>query len=241
MTLAGISRGQPLYRRIKDVLRARIQAGTWAEGTEVPSEHRLVAEFAVSRMTVHKALRELAAEGLLTRIQGVGTFVAEALGGSEIVQLGQIDDEIAARGHRHTAQVLCLQRDIPPDDIARQFRLPCASPLFHVVILHREDGTPLQHEDRWVNPDAAPDCLDQDFTRTTATAYLLARESRPVVEHVVEAVLAAPEVAALLDIAAAEPCLRLIRRTWAAGRVVTVAALTHPGRRYRLGTRFQAP
>lgn len=231
---------QPLYRRVKAMLLARIRSGEWAEGAEVPSENRLVVELGVSRMTVHKALRELAEEGLLTRLQGVGTFVAESLPGMEIVHLGQIADEIAARGGTHSARVLRLVRAYPPPEIMRQFHLVAGTDLFHSVILHCENGVPLQHEDRWVNPLSAPDYLAQDFAHLTTTRYLLQREPNPSVEHLVEAVRPVADVAALLGIAADEPCLRLLRRTWASGRVVTVAALTHPGTRFRLGTRFQA-
>ena len=57
-------------------------------------------------------------------------------------------------------------------------------------------------------------------------------------EHEVQAVLPAPEVGDLLGIDAGKPCLRLERRTWSRGRVVTYAVFTYPGSRYSLGARY---
>ncbi len=66
----------PLYRKIKTIIKQRIVAGEWPPEDRIPSEHDLVTALGVSRMTVHRALRELTAEGYLIRVQGVGTFVS---------------------------------------------------------------------------------------------------------------------------------------------------------------------
>ena len=67
----------PAYEQDKVFIRAHIRAGSWKPRHPVPSEAALMAQFGISRMTVNRALRELAAEGLVTRIQGSGTRVAE--------------------------------------------------------------------------------------------------------------------------------------------------------------------
>ena len=66
----------PPYARVKQHLKQGLAAGRWPPGALMPSEAELVAEFGVSRMTVNRALRELQAEGLVERSQGVGTFAA---------------------------------------------------------------------------------------------------------------------------------------------------------------------
>src|SRR3546814_5532261 len=66
----------PLYQQVKDYIVTRILGGDWPEGNRVPSENELTRELSVSRMTVHRALRELTTEGWLERVQGAGTFVA---------------------------------------------------------------------------------------------------------------------------------------------------------------------
>src|SRR5262245_52624235 len=65
------------YARVKHFLKSELARGRWPPGTLMPSEAELVARFRVSRMTVNKALRELQAEGLVERQQGIGTFAAQ--------------------------------------------------------------------------------------------------------------------------------------------------------------------
>jgi len=67
---------RPLYRQVKDVLVKRIAEGVWAAGGVLPSEPDIAADLGVSHGTVRKALDELAAENLVVRRQGKGTYVA---------------------------------------------------------------------------------------------------------------------------------------------------------------------
>ncbi len=66
----------PLYQQIKALILRSLQAGEWKPGEAIPSEMDLAARFRVSQGTVRKAIDELAAENLLVRRQGKGTFVA---------------------------------------------------------------------------------------------------------------------------------------------------------------------
>jgi len=68
---------QPLYRQVYEVLVRRIAEGTWRPGQTLPSEQALAAELGVSQGTVRKAMDSLAAENLILRRQGKGSFVAE--------------------------------------------------------------------------------------------------------------------------------------------------------------------
>ena len=68
---------RPAYEQVKDWIRGHIASGDWKPGDPVPSEAALMGRFGVSRMTAHRALRELATEGLVTRVQGSGTTVAQ--------------------------------------------------------------------------------------------------------------------------------------------------------------------
>ena len=66
----------PLYQQIKVLILQSLQAGEWKPGDIIPSEQELAARFRVSQGTVRKAIDELAADNLLVRRQGKGTFVA---------------------------------------------------------------------------------------------------------------------------------------------------------------------
>ncbi len=229
----------PLYQRVKDHILAQIRAGEWAAGARVPSENELVEHFRISRMTANRALRELSADGFLSRVPGVGTFVKEQPARSSLMELRNIAEEIAARGHRHSSQIERRETILATEALAEEFEFEKAAPLFHLVMLHKENGTPVQIEERYVNPRAVPHFLDQDFSATTPTAYLLAAVPVNELEHTVEAVMPAHRQQELLGIADHEPCLALHRRSWSAGQVVTVATLIYPASRYALHSRYR--
>jgi len=228
-----------LYQQVKDDIRRRIHEGQWQPGHRIPSEHELVAELGLSRMTVHRALRELAEQGLLVRQAGVGTFVAEPRPQSGLLRINSIAAETRARGHEYGCDVLRLARESATLEVASALDLDTGDSVFHAVCVHRENGVPVQLEDRYVNPAAAPDFLDQDFGRTGFSEYLVATVPLDEVEHVVDAVQPTAGEAELLAVRPDTPCLVLTRRTWAGGVVVTFVRCIHPGTRYRLGSRFR--
>lgn len=228
----------PLYRKIKDHIVERIDSGTWIVDQRVPSENNLVGQFGASRMTVNRALRELTAEGRLRRVQGLGTFVADPRPQAPLLEILNIADEIAARGHRHRCEVHKVGAEPANQVQADQMGIRPGGILFVSLIVHFENDRPIQVEDRLVNPAVAPDYLDIDFTRTTPNEYLMAAAPLANFEHVVDAILPDPKIAGLLDIPETEPCLLLHRRTWSGGHVASRAWLTHPSSRYRLGASF---
>lgn len=226
---------EPLYRQVKRHILARIADGALAEGAQVPSENELTRALGVSRMTAHRALRELTSEGVLRRVQGAGSFVAAARPESALFEVRNIAEEIAARGAKHSAEVLSLEAVRAGNEGAAAFGVKSGARLFHSLVLHREDGVPIQIEDRLVSPAFAPAYLKQDFTRTTPNQYLMNVQAPDAVEHLVEAVLPDRRQQKLLGIAGDEPCLLMTRRTWCKGQVVSRALLL--GRRYRLAGR----
>ncbi|WP_455270008.1 histidine utilization repressor [Rhizobium herbae] len=229
--------GSPLYAGVKQMILDRIQSGEWPPKHRVPSENELVAELGVSKMTANRALRELASEGELVRIQGVGSFVAERKGYSELFEVRNIAEEIDERGHTHQASVIVLAQETAAPDVADALGLPIGASVFHSLIVHSENGVPVQIEDRFVNPEAAPGYLEQDFTAQTPNAYLTAEAPLSGSEHIVEAAMPQPWECKLLVILRTEPCLLIRRRTWSSKRVVSFARLVYPGNRYRLESR----
>jgi GntR family histidine utilization transcriptional repressor len=107
--------------------------------------------------------------------------------------------------------------------------------------VHLENGVPIQFEDRHVNPALAPDLLEQDFTQVTPSRVLFEHAPLTEAEQVVEAVLATPEQAQLLDVGAGSALLMVSRRTVSQGAVASIARLYHPGTRFRLVGSFSVP
>lgn len=228
----------PLYEKVKDYVLRNIGAGGWGRDQRLPSENDLVALLGVSRMTVNRALRELTEAGVLVRVAGVGTFVAAPRPQSALVEIRDIAEEIRARGHAHAATVLALGSRTTTPDLTAAFQFERPGQVFHSLVVHREDGTPVQLEERFVNPRLAPDYDRQDFSRRTTYEFLQAATPLTEVEHVISSVAADAETAAHLEMPAGQPCLRLYRRTWSGAVVATVNHLTYAGG-VSLGSRYR--
>ena len=239
MPLGGSTIPRPPYARVKQYLKDALEAGRWAPGEQMPSEADLVAQFGVSRMTVHRALRELQDAGLIERVQGVGTFAAQLNRVSSTLTIHDIHDEIEARGHRHDARVHLKREETAPAALAARLGLAPGDKVFHTLIVHHEDGVPLQCEDRYVNPACAPHYLGADFTLMTPTRYLLEVAPLWEAQFSIEAALPTTQEARLLGIERSEPCLVVVRRTVSRGLPVTLARLVHPGSRHTLEGQFR--
>ena len=228
-----------LYQAVKEHILRRIREEHWQAGHRIPSEMELVAELGMSRMTVHRALRELADQGILVRQAGLGTFVAEDRAQSSLLKITNLADETRARGHEYRCDLIRLGRESATLEVASALGLHTGTSVYHALCVHRENGVPIQLEDRYVNPEAAPGFIHQDFTQGGISEYLMRTVPLDEVEHVVDAVLPTAEEAELLAIRPAHPCLVLNRRTWSGNLVVTFVRCFHPGSRYRLGSRFK--
>lgn len=224
----------PRYEAVKQFIRGRIESGEWPAHHRIPSENDIVAELGVSRMTANRALRELASEGAITRVQGVGSFVATHKGSTALLEVRNIAEEIRERGHLHTSRLNLLQEEAAGPEVADSLGLSTGARVFHSIIVHLEDEVPIQIEDRFVNPSVCPNYLKQDFQTTTPNAFLTLVAPITRTEQIVEAVLPKPWERKLLSIGRNEPCLMIRRRTWSEAANVTVARLLYPGTRYRL-------
>lgn len=226
------------YARVKAYLKNQLSVGRWSVGDLMPSEAELVMQFKVSRMTVNRALRELQIEGLVERVQGVGTFAAPLNRLSSTLTLRDLQEEIAARGHQHRAEVHLARQEPASEGLAERLGLVPGQPVFHTLIVHHDNGVPLQCEDRYVNPACAPGYLGVDFTQTTPTHYLLQVAPSWEAQYTIEASAPTQQEAKLLGLTARDPCLVIVRRTVSRGVPVTLVRLVHPGSRYQLEGQF---
>lgn len=229
-----MAKNPPRYLQIQRFLLERIQSGDWPANHQIPPEEQLARDFQVSRMTANKAIRDLVQQGYLTRQPGLGTFVTDRKAESSLVDVFNIAEEVRAREHDYSNQLLALESVEADDEVALRLGVRIGVPVFHTLMLHRENGVPIQLEDRYVNPRWAPDYLDADFTRFTPNEVLVKAYPISDIEHVVEAVLVDEWTAQQLEIPLQSPCLRMVRRTWSNDHLISYARLIHPGDRYKL-------
>lgn len=224
----------PLHRRIAGDIERRIASGEWRPGFRIPTEADLMAEYGCARMTVSRAVSDLAARALVVRRRRAGTVVAHPpVHSSALVAIPDIQAEIEGRGLTYSHRLLSR--------VARSARVDEAGMGARVVALetlHLADDRPFAFERRLIALDAAPEAEDADFTRQPPGGWLLAHMPWSEAEHRISAVGADHETATHLGLADGAPCLRLERRTWRDGQGVTWAWQTFPGAAYDLVARF---
>ncbi len=229
----------PLYEVVKRHITDGIVSGKFAPGSKLPSEKELVEAFAVSRMTVNRALRELVRDGVIFRMQGVGSFVCETNRATSLVEVRDIRETIAERGGVYSCRILKGKGTLTNADFVELFDCVPKPAISSLTLVHFEDGQPLQLERRFVRRDFAPNLLKQDFTKISLYSYLQTIAPISELEHVVEAVQPDAIEQESLALAPAQPVLRIRRRTWVGHNVVTVGFFSHPGNRYRVAVRMR--
>lgn len=232
---------KPRYQQLKDDIIEQISSGDLQPSDRVPSENELVESKSVSRMTANRALRELTDEGYVERIAGRGTYVSDYRSRSHLLEVRNIAEEIASRGHEHTSRVIRQESCRAEGEIARALNIAEGTEVIHLLLVHLENAAPIQVEDRYVLASFAPRCLDESFASETPSAYLTSIAPLQEAEQSVRASLADREVCRLLEVSLAEPCLVVIRRTWSEGHPVTFARLFHPGSRFELAGHYTPP
>jgi GntR family transcriptional regulator len=139
----------PLYQQIKALIMQRLQSGEWKPGELIPSEVELGNRFKVSQGTVRKAIDELAAENLLVRRQGKGTFVAthhEARSQFRFLRLMPDSDQPQVTDKK----VIELKRLRAPAEIARLLGMKSGDSVVYVKRVMAFDGVPTILEELWL-------------------------------------------------------------------------------------------
>ncbi|WP_313011921.1 histidine utilization repressor [Brevundimonas sp.] len=225
-----------LHQRIYADLERRILSGDLSPGDRIPFEHELTETYDCSRMTVSKAISELAGRGLVTRRRRAGTFVAQPKAHAAVLAIPDLQAEVEARGQAYGYALLDrAERSARDDDEAE---LAAGGRLLDLTCLHSADGTPLALEHRLIALAAAPQAVEVDFQTLAPGSWLLTSEPWTEAENRISAIEADAMAARLLGLKPGAACLCVERRTWRDGQGVTRVWQTFPGDRYDLVARF---
>ena len=146
----------PLYQQIKELILQSLQGGEWKPGEAIPSELELAARFRVSQGTVRKAIDELAADNLVIRRQGKGTFVATHAERQVQYRFLKLVPDSGNREAEGPAQrsVLDCKRVRAPADVARALSLRSGDAVIQVRRVLAFAGVPTILEDLWLPGNA---------------------------------------------------------------------------------------
>ena len=135
----------PLYRRLQDALRRAIESSVLGPQDALPPERELAAEFAVSRITIRKALDGLVADGLLTRRQGAGTFVSGRVE-KQFAKLTSFSEDMAARGRMPRSEwLLRASGNVTPEE-SLTLGLSPGAPVYRFHRIRFADDLPMAIE-----------------------------------------------------------------------------------------------
>jgi len=214
----------PLYRQIKVLLVRSLQAGEWQPGQAIASEQELAQRFKVSQGTVRKAIDELAAENLLVRRQGRGTFVAtHAEAGTQYRFLRLTPDQPAAAGLQR--RLLDCRSMRPGPDVAALLELAAGEPVLQVrrLLLAGDENPPrpVVLDELWLPGGAFKGLNAERLQAWQGPMYRMFEAEFSVrmirAEEKIRAVAAVPEDAAVLEVAVGAPLLSVERLSYTYG------------------------
>lgn len=205
---------QPLYLQIKQLLIQRVLTGEWRPAQLLPSEMKLAEEYDVSQGTVRKAIEEMAADNLVVRQQGKGTFVATHRSSSQPFRFIRLVSDQSSDRHPST-KFISIKTGIATATERERLGLPSGARVLRTERLRSFGGQPCIIERIVIDIGGLPD-LDAilDRLRPGSIYSLLEQEYRVMIVRVVEelrAVAADKGDAKLLDIPVGHPLLEIDR------------------------------
>jgi GntR family transcriptional regulator len=209
--------GVPLHRQLFLVLHDEIARGALAPGDALPTEQSLCDQFGVSRITVRRALADLADQGYIERRQGVGSFVRQRDQADVAPPTGSYLDNLRQTQFQTFTDVIEHDTRVPPSAIGDALG---SAAMLHILRVRRERRThePLMTTEAWLPADLAS-VLTAEALRHTPLYELISGAGIVVdrMQHDITAEIAGPRNAHLLDVAIGSALLRVNRLAFVTG------------------------
>ncbi|MCT2588900.1 GntR family transcriptional regulator [Streptomyces sp. N2-109] len=239
-----LNRKLPLWYQVSQSLRASILGRTADAPLRLPTEDRLAAHYGVSVLTMRQALKELETEGLISRHRRRGTFIEPATRRARTVRvLGSVDAIVAQQSGEETTLLHHRVGAVPPE-LASYFPDIAETMTYRRLRRDRESGEPTNWAENLIHPEVAAHVEAADLERGWPMTKVLrdavgVRISR--ITDTVEARLADPETARLLEVPLLSPILHYTGVTYdESGRVVDVARIHYRGDRFSFAVTVDA-
>lgn len=226
----------PLYMQVKEALLDEILSGRCRPHDRLPSERELSQQFDVSRMTVRQALQELARDGAIYARVGKGTFVAAPKIDQQLRTLTSFSQDVRSRGGHSTSRVLEAREMAASAELAAALQVAIGAPVWMLSRLRLADGVPMAVETTNLPQALCPDLLRHDFS--AESLYQVLRSDYDIqpaqADQVIEAALASPREAELLELTLPAAVLRMQRLTRdGAGQPIEFVHSTYRSDRYK--------
>jgi len=205
----------PFYHQLKQAIAAAIESGELAPGDRLPSEYSLAEQLGISRLVVHRALRELVGEGALERKRAVGTFVTAPARREFLVEGSLFSlSEALARSELESTNRILTQEVVPaPEEARLALKLPEGARVVRLLNLRSVRGLPFALEQMYFPSERFPELAVRDLNdRSTYAALeeLYGERPQEAVDRISADGAGRPE-ASLLGLRPRQPVLRLKR------------------------------
>jgi len=222
------------YRSLKAEILTRIRTGVWPAGTRLPTESDLAGSFGCARSTVNRALRELAAAGVVARKRRAGTTVLASAPRDARLEIPLVRAEIEAAGAPYRYELLDRRVEGPPRPVRAALDLGSREAALSLRCRHWAGDRVHQLEERWINLATVPAARTEAFETQSPNEWLIDNVPLTRALHRLSAATASAEEAASLQIAAGAALFVVTRSTWIESEPITWVRLLHPGDRYIL-------
>lgn len=232
---------QPLYLQIKEVLKQRILDGEYAPHERLPSESALMKMFAVSRITVRQALRDLHSEGLIFSVQGKGSFVSKPKVVQDVQRLQGFGEAMSGKGYDTSGKVLSIQQCRAPLEVVQALELGSQTEVIEVQRIRYLNQKPVSVDQSYFPLDVGETLFGRDLSQDIFP--LLENElgiNLGYADLKIEAARATAETAAHLEIEQTDPVLRISRLVFDTNnRPVDFEYVTYRGDAYQYQLRIE--
>ena len=216
------------HRSIQSNLLKRIHSGEWPPGLLIPTEVMLAKEFGCARTTVNRALRQLAADGLVIRKRNSGTRVALTPVRKATLEIPIIRHDVEKRGSTYGHLILKSEQLPPPLWVQVRTNIGSDKVMLHLLTLHLSDSRPYMFEDRWVNLDEVPEIVSAPLNDVSPNEWLVRKVPYSRGKISFSARIANKETADILETEPGSAIFLVERSTWMNEAPITTLRMYYP-------------
>jgi GntR family transcriptional regulator len=152
----------PLYAQLEEILRGKIASGEWKPNQQIPSENELNKMYGLSRMTARGVLTKLVNDGLLFRVPGKGTYVAQPKISTVSPAYRGVREQLEAMGYETSTKLLGIELDRPTTRVREQLQLPEGEKVYAIHRVRSVQGEPISLHHSFVPARLARGLADHD-------------------------------------------------------------------------------
>jgi GntR family transcriptional regulator len=231
----------PLYGKVEEVLASEISRGEMHPGDRLPSEDELLTRFAVSRITVRRAIQNLIQRGIVEIQRGRGTFVLAPKISQELTKLTGFVEDMETHGRTASARVVSQGTVVASARVARKLAISKGTRVMRIERVRLADAVPMSFDETYLPLDIGRKIVRNDLRVVPIFTLLEEKYGIPLTEaeYSLEAAAASAEVAKALEVAEGTPIFRIERTSFTMdGKPIDYEMLSYRGDLIQFVTRL---